>query len=141
MTSHKLGRKKGHRERTLRNLATSIFLYESVTTTTAKARAVTPMVERLIARATTGNLTSLRKAKGLLFDMNAVQKLHEDIIPRKGNRTSGFVRLTKLPVRSGDGASMTRIELLLTPIEKLVAETSKTKTTVRKAVTPEGKTI
>ena len=43
-----LDRKKGPRELMLRNLASSILLYEKVKTTKAKAQAVRPLVEKLI---------------------------------------------------------------------------------------------
>jgi large subunit ribosomal protein L17 len=133
MPTFKLSRTKQHRDRTLRNLVTSIVLYESVTTTVAKAQAVRPMVERLITHTRTGTLAARRYAKSLLFDPNAVTKLFEDIPPRLGERTSGFVRLTKLPPRSGDGSAMARIELILTPLETLLAQESKTQVRTRKA--------
>jgi large subunit ribosomal protein L17 len=133
MTTRKLGRKKEHRERTLRNLATSLVLYEKVQTTEAKAKAVLPLVERLFTRARSNELTGLRYAKSLLFDTNAVSKLMEDLTTRQGDRTSGFVRITKLAPRSGDGAPMAQLELLLTPVEEVIEKASKTKVTVRKS--------
>lgn len=135
MTTPKLGRKKQHRERTLRNLATSLVLYETVRTTEAKAHAVLPMVERLITKASTGSLDARRTAKAILFDTGAVAKLFEDLETRRGTRTSGFVRLTKLPPRGGDGAAMAQLELLLTPLEAVLQATSGAKVTVRKAAT------
>jgi large subunit ribosomal protein L17 len=113
MTIRKLGRKREHRQRTLRNLATSVILYEQITTTEAKAKAVSPFVEHLISTALTGTLAARRSAKAELFDMNAVRKLLEDIPGRAGTRTSGFVRITKIGPRPGDGAPMARLELLL----------------------------
>lgn len=133
MTIRKLGRKKQHRERTLRNLATSLMLYEKVTTTEAKAKAVSPMVERLITHARTNQLAARRYAKALLFDQNAVAKLFEDMENRVGDRTSGFVRITKLMPRSGDGAAMAQLELLYTPVEEVLAKQTNTKVSVRKS--------
>ena len=132
MTIRKLGRKKEHRERTLRNLATSVVLYEKVVTTEAKAKAVTPMVERLISKALRGTIAARREVKSLLFDSNAVTKLFEDLKERAANRTSGFVRLTKLPARPGDGSSMVQMELLFMPLEEVIASQSKTAVKVRK---------
>lgn len=133
MTTAKLGRKKEHRERTLRNLATSLVLFEKVRTTEAKAKAVLPTVERLISQAIGGSLAARRQAKAVLFDPNAVSKLYEDVATRRGERTSGFVRLTKLPVRPGDGAAMAQLEILYKPLEEVLGEQSKTKVQVRKA--------
>lgn len=132
MQTAKLGRKKEHRERTLRNMLTSLILFESITTTVAKAKALSPIAERLITRTASGSLADRRHAKSILFDDNAVSKIFEDINQRKADRTSGFVRLTKLPVRPGDGAPMMRVELILTPLEKVLEEKTKTVVKVRK---------
>lgn len=136
MIEAKLGRKKEHRERTVRNLLTSLVLYEKVQTTETKAKAISPVMERLITQSLPGTISARRDAKALLFDTNAVAKLFEDLKHRQGTRTSGFVRITKLPARHGDGAPMAQIELLLTPIEQMLEETTKTKVRVRKPTTP-----
>lgn len=133
MTIRKLGRKKEHRERTLRNLATSLVLYEKVITTEAKAKAVISLVERLFTRVRRDELSGRRHAKSVLFDTNAVSKLIDDLVKRQGTRTSGFVRITKLQPRKGDGAPMAQIELLLTPLEELIQAETQTKVRVRKS--------
>ena len=133
MSTVKLGLKTGPRNRMLRNVATSVVLYERVQTTEAKAKAVLPMVERLLTYARKNTLASRRLAKAVLLDSAAVSKLFEDINTRLGDRTSGFVRITKMNPRNGDGAPMASIELLLTPIEEVVAAETGIKTNVRKA--------
>lgn len=133
MTTPKLGRKKEHRERTLRNLATSLILFEKVRTTEAKAKAISPMVERLISQALTGSLAARRIVKAELFDTNAVAKLFEDVSARAGDRTSGFVRITKLPPRPGDGSAMAQLELLYTPLEVILQKETGSTVKVRKS--------
>ena len=133
MNTAKLGRKKEHRERTLRNVATSLILYEKVITTEAKAKAVAPLVERLISTSMSGSIAARRSAKALLFDMNAVSKLFDDLSTRANERTSGFVRLTKLPPRLGDGSAMAEMALLFPPLEKIIEQESKAKVKVRKS--------
>ena len=44
----KLDRKSGPRKALLKNLAASVIIYEKVTTTEAKAKAVKPLVEKLV---------------------------------------------------------------------------------------------
>lgn len=127
MTTPKLGRKSANRDRTLRNMVTSLVLYEKVRTTEAKAKAALPMAERLLTHARSGTLAARRRAKALLFDDNAVTKLFEDFPQRFGTRTSGFVRFTKLTSRPGDGSKMAQLELLLTPLEEVLAAESKAK--------------
>ncbi len=140
MTDRKLGRKREHRDRTLRNLATSLFLYEQVTTTVAKAKAVLPLAERLMTASRTQTLAARRFVKAELFDMNAVSKCFEDIPGRIGTRTSGFVRITKLAPRPGDGAPMARLELILTPVEQVIAQETKTKVAVRRTAAKSAST-
>ena len=45
----KLGVDKDHTTAIMRNLAMSVIIYEKIKTTAAKAKAVQPMVERLIS--------------------------------------------------------------------------------------------
>ncbi len=132
MKTYKLSRKTGHRKSLTRNLVTSLVLYETIRTTEAKAKSIVPVAERLITHARTGSLAARRSAKALLFDMNAVRKLFEDFPERYGDRTSGFVRLTKLPTRPGDQAAMAKVELLLTPLDAVIEQSTKTKLAVRK---------
>jgi large subunit ribosomal protein L17 len=136
MTIPKLGRKADHRNRTVRNLLTSLVLHESITTTRAKAISVRAKAERLMTHIRRQDLPARRYAKALLFDDNAVTKLFEDVPSRIGTRTSGFIRLTKMAPRPGDGSEMMRVELLLTPIEEIIAAETKTKTRVRKVAAP-----
>ena len=136
MTIRKLGRKKENRERTLRNVATSLILYEKIITTEAKAKALVPLVERLISSSLKGTLAARRSAKALLFDRNAVSKLFEDLPTRSASRTSGFVRLTKIAPRPGDGASMAQMELILVPLEQIIEKESSAKVSVRKSAKP-----
>ncbi|HSI20623.1 MAG TPA: 50S ribosomal protein L17 [Verrucomicrobiae bacterium] len=132
MNTSKLGRKSENRDRTLRNIVSSLVLYEKVRTTEAKAKAALPMAERVLNQARSGSIAARRQAKALLFDANAVTKLFEDFSQRWGTRTSGFVRITKLAPRPGDGAAMAQLELLLTPLEEVIAAETKTNVAVRK---------
>ena len=51
-----LSRSPSHRKAVLRNLATSLFQHERITTTTAKAKELRPYAERLITLAVRGDL-------------------------------------------------------------------------------------
>ncbi len=133
MSTPKLGRKADHRDSTLRNLLTSLVLYEKVVTTDAKARAVVARAERLITFARRGDLAARRYAKAHLFDDNAVRKLFEDMPARFGDRTSGFIRRTKLGFRPGDGSEKVQLEIMLTPLETIIEQETNVKTKVRKA--------
>lgn len=108
----KLDRKKAPREMMLRNLASSILIYEKVKTTKAKAKAVKPLVEKLITASKKGDLTARRRLISVLPQKNAVAKAMEVIGDRYKERPGGYTRIIKLGVRQGDGAEMVQIELV-----------------------------
>lgn len=107
-----LDRKKEPRELMLRNLASSILLYEKVKTTEAKAKAVRPLVERMITMAKNGNLVSRRQLIKVLLQKLAVKKSMEVLGERYKTRAGGYTRIIKLGARQGDGAKIVQIELV-----------------------------
>jgi large subunit ribosomal protein L17 len=107
-----LGREKAHREMMLRNLASSVLIYEKVKTTKAKAKAVRPIVEKFISSAKKGDLTARRKLISVLPQKMAVKKAMEVIGKRYEKRDGGYTRIIKLSSRQGDGAEMAQIELV-----------------------------
>lgn len=111
-TSVILDRKKGPRELMLRNLAGSVILYEKITTTLAKAKAVRSLVEHAITVAKQGDLNARRTLLKVLPMKNAARKVFEDLAPRYKARSSGYTRIIKVGPRSGDGAAVARIELV-----------------------------
>ncbi|MBU0647052.1 50S ribosomal protein L17 [Patescibacteria group bacterium] len=108
----KLDREKAPREAMLKNLASSIFIYEKVKTTEAKAKAVKPMVEKLITVATKGDLNARRKLIQALPQKMAIKKAMEVLGTRFKERPGGYTRIVKLGARQGDGAKMVQIELV-----------------------------
>lgn len=107
-----LGRKKDDREHLIRNLATSLVLFEVVETTQAKAKEVKSFVDQLIARSKDNDLNSIRSLHKVLFDKNAVDKVIKELLPRYESRNSGFVKSYHLKNRAGDNAPMIRLELV-----------------------------
>lgn len=107
-----LDREKGPRELMLRNLASSILIYEKVKTTKAKAQAVRPLVERMITAAKVGDLNARRGLIKVLLQKNAIKKSMEVLGQRYKERPGGYTRTTKLGSRAGDGAEMVQIELV-----------------------------
>lgn len=107
-----LSRTKGPREALLQNLATSIILYEKVTTTKAKAKFVRTLVERAITVGKTPTLTSRRQLHKMLMVNNAVKKIVTEIGPKYKDRAGGYTRITSLGRREGDAAEMVQIELV-----------------------------
>ena len=58
---YRLGRTTAHRTSTLRNLAAGLFEHGQIVTTIPKAKAVQPMVEKIITAAKKGDLASRRR--------------------------------------------------------------------------------
>ncbi|MEK7618846.1 MAG: 50S ribosomal protein L17 [Patescibacteria group bacterium] len=107
-----LDRKAGPRNALLKNLAAQVILYEKVSTTVGKAKAIRPIVERLITKGKEPTLAHRRALLAVLPTQNAVNKLLEDIGPRYKERPGGYTRIVKLGLRKGDGAAIARIELV-----------------------------
>ena len=107
-----LGRKKSNRVGLMRNLATSLFLYESIITTEAKAKELRSSVDRIISKAKPADLNATRYVASKLYDKKAVKKVINEIVPRYKNRNSGFTKIIKLNNRLGDSAPQVLIELM-----------------------------
>ncbi|MFH1822650.1 MAG: 50S ribosomal protein L17 [Patescibacteria group bacterium] len=107
-----LDRKKAPRELMLRNLAASIIIYEKVKTTEAKAKAVKPLVEKIITTSKQGDLNARRKLIVFLPQPKAIKKAMEVLGKRYQSRPGGYVRIIKLNQREGDGAKIVQIELV-----------------------------
>ena len=115
---HKLGRTKSHREAMLRNMAQSLFEHRIIKTTDAKAKALKPLVDRLISTAKQDTLHAKRQVAKTVRQRRIFKKLFEEIIPQFQDRDSGFTRIIKIGVRRGDGAPMSVVELLTEPPEE-----------------------
>lgn len=112
MNQSTFGRKRDSRNLLIRNLAASVILYESVTTTQAKARFVQPFIERLITIGKNPDkLTARRQLSTYLPDEKAITKILEELTTRFADQTSGYTRRIGLAPRAGDGAPMTLLQL------------------------------
>ncbi len=111
-TTKTLGRNAAQRKALLRDLSTSLVVYEKIKTTTAKAKALRPVIERLITTARKGDLASRRRLYAFFSTTQPVDKLMDVIGPRYKGRAGGYTRIVKLGHRQGDGADISQIELV-----------------------------
>lgn len=107
-----LDREKAPRKAMLENLATSLILFEKVVTTEAKAKAVRPLVEKLITRSKVKSVHNKQQLSRVLPDKKAVQKALDVLGPKYKDRKGGYTRIIKMAQRQGDGAKMAQIELV-----------------------------
>jgi len=108
----KLGRNTSHRRALLRNLVTSVIVEDRVETTVTKAKAVRPLVEKMITLGKKGDLASRRQALSFLMTSQSVTRLFDTVAPRYGDRQGGYLRIVRTGCQKGDGAEKAFIELL-----------------------------
>lgn len=107
-----LGRETSHRLALYRNLVTDLLKYERITTTEAKAKEIRPMAERIITLGRKGGVHNRRQAGRFVYDSRVVKKVFDEIGPRMSTRPGGYLRITGLEPRKGDGARMATIEFV-----------------------------
>ncbi len=106
----KLGRTTSHRRSLLRNMATSLIVEERIETTIPKAKALKPIVEKMITLGKRGELAARRQATAYLMTDEAVHKLFDTVGPRFGDRAGGYTRIIRAGWQKGDGADKAFIE-------------------------------
>lgn len=120
----RLGGSPAHQRLLLANLATSLFEHGRITTTTAKAKRLRPLAERLVTLAKRGDLHARRQVLTTIRDKDVVHHLFAEIGPRFSERPGGYTRIVKIGPRKGDNAPMAVIELVeaLTVAQQAVGE-------------------
>ena len=109
---NKLGRNPSHRRALLRNLVTSVLIEDRVETTLAKAKAVRPIVEKMITLGKKGDVHSRRQALAFMMTDESVTRLFATVAPRYSDRQGGYLRIIHTGFRKGDGGEKAVIELL-----------------------------
>lgn len=107
-----LSRTTAHRRAMSRNMVTSLFRYERITTTEAKAKEVRKAAEKLITRAKVDSVHNRRIAAKYIADDKILKKLFNEIGPRMKDRNGGYTRIMKLGFRQGDAADQVIFELV-----------------------------
>jgi large subunit ribosomal protein L17 len=121
----KLKRPVDSRNSLLRNLCTSVIETERMVTTVTKAKAVRPLVEKMITLAKKDTLAARRQAAMTLRTPASVKKLFDTLGTRFGQRSGGYTRITRLGPRKGDGAEVAMIELVGSELVKRAADRAK----------------
>ena len=113
VSGNRLNRGKAARRAMLRNMVTSLFDKERITTTEAKAKEARRFADRMITFAKRGDLNARRQAARFVNDPKVLQKLFGEIGPRYADRPGGYTRVMKLGVRRhGDDAPTAILELV-----------------------------
>ncbi len=107
-----LSRTSAHRRAMSRNMVTSLFRFERITTTQAKAKEVRKAAEKLITRSKVDSVHNRRTAAKFIQDEKILNKLFTEIGPRMKDRNGGYTRILKLGFRQGDAADVVILELV-----------------------------
>lgn len=107
-----LGLPRDKRNLMMGNLATSLILHEKIQTTKAKAKALQPVMDRLINSAKNSNKrAAIREVNAVLQSDLSAKKLIEELAKRFQDKKSGYTRIMNTGFRSGDSAPVVQIEL------------------------------
>jgi large subunit ribosomal protein L17 len=108
----KLNRTTSHRQAMFRNMVTSLFKYDRITTTDAKAKELRRWADHIVTLAKRGDLHARRLAMSIVREKDVVHKIFEVAPERFGNVNGGYTRIIKVGRRPGDAAPMTVVELI-----------------------------
>ena len=133
-----LSRTTAHRRAMSRNMVTSLFRFERITTTKSKALEVRKAAEKLITRSKVDSVHNRREAAKFIQDEKILNKLFTEIGPRMKERNGGYTRVLKLGYRQGDAADMVILELVDYKLEK-DAPAEKSAAPAKKAAKPTAK--
>ncbi|HPD45721.1 MAG TPA: 50S ribosomal protein L17 [Anaerohalosphaeraceae bacterium] len=127
IAGRQLNRTSEHRLAMRRNLVSSLFEHETISTTMEKAKEVKPFAEKLITLAKKGTLAARRRAIALLNDRaiykeedgdlvksgTVVGKLFSELGPRYLDRPGGYTRIIRLSRRRlGDNGKLVLLQLV-----------------------------
>jgi len=102
-----------HRKAMERSLLTNFCLHKAIKTTEKKAKAIAPMIDKLINVANTKDeMNAIRHIMTLIYTKESSLELFNNIAPKYKWRTSWFTRITPIKYRDGDNAKLVLIELV-----------------------------
>jgi large subunit ribosomal protein L17 len=112
VVGRRLDRTTEHRTAMLRNMVTSLFRHERITTTTPKAKELKRYAEKIVTLAKKGTPHARRLANREVRDVEVLNKLFGALADRFKARPGGYTRLVRVGNRAGDNAELAVIELL-----------------------------
>ncbi|BGI51556.1 MAG: 50S ribosomal protein L17 [Buchnera aphidicola (Ceratovacuna japonica)] len=108
----KFNRTRSHFKSMIRNMICSLFKYERIKTTLAKAKELRRFSERIITISKKDSVHNRRIVFSRIRNLDIVKKLFVDIAPFFFERKGGYTRILKCGFRKGDNSLMSYIELV-----------------------------
>src|SRR5260370_42511284 len=125
VSGSKLKRNLGSRKALLRGMVTSVIEHERMAPTVPKAKAIKPLVEKMITRAKRDTRHARRQAAAFLETPASLKKLFDKLGTRFGQRSGGYGRVVRMGWRKGDGAELAMLELVGSELVKRAADRAK----------------
>jgi len=113
----KLSRTKNERKRLFSNLARDLILHGRIVTSKAKAKAVQPLIEKLVTKAKRGTDADRKRILRSIPYGDIVDRLMRDAKDRFSQRSSGFTRMIKIGNIRSDGSE----EVMLSFVDEAIA--------------------
>lgn len=104
-------RDKAQRKALMKHLSESLILQDRIHTTVAKAKELSPFVEKLVTCAKKNSLASTKMIYGFMAKEPS-RKLLQEIAPKYKEQNGGYTRVIKVGERKGDAAEMAIIEFI-----------------------------
>ena len=109
---NRLNRRAGHRRALIKNMVTSLFTYERITTTKSKALEIRRHAEKMVTRAKVDSVHNRREIAKTITQGDVLAKLFNVLGPRFQSRAGGYTRILKIGQRYGDAAEMVILEFV-----------------------------
>lgn len=108
---NQLGRNTKQAKALYRGLVLQLFNRGRIETTLAKAKAIVPMIDRVITYGKKNTVSARREVVKILGGKNTLDKIFNEVAPRFTNRNSGYSRIIRLQNRFSDSTKLAIIEL------------------------------
>ena len=112
VAGRKFSRSMSHRAALLRNQVTDLLRYGKIVSTEVKAKEVRSLAEKMITLGKAGDLNARRQALAYIYREDVVKKVFSEMAPKYASQAGGYTRMIKLGTRAGDGAPITKLELV-----------------------------
>jgi len=106
----KLGRNRREREALFKSLVRSVFTHGAIETTSAKARSVISIIEKLANHIITKDeILAQRELSTYIQDKKLVSQIYKSFKKVFEGQTSNFTKMFKVKIRQGDDALIVKL--------------------------------
>ncbi|MFZ2153492.1 MAG: L17 family ribosomal protein [Microgenomates group bacterium] len=137
----KLGRNRREREALFKSLVRSVFTHGTIQTTSAKARSVVPIIEKLANHIMVKDVVlASRELSTYIQDKNLVSQIVASAKSAFADQTSNFTTMSKVKIRLGDDALIVKFgfvkpyKLIIKDKKEVIKKEAVKKEVLKKAV-------